>query len=304
MSREPRGLGLVEELGHAAAQRAVLLDQHVGQPRSAALLGPLLPGVELLAGLRGAAGHDDGTDVVLLEDAETGALEELRALDQLVTEAGVGLVGAVPRHRVGVGQPRHRRRHVHPDEAPQSHRDLLAEREDVVLLDEAHLDVQLGELGLPVGPEVLVPVTARDLVVPLHPRHHEQLLEQLRALGQRIPGPRRQPGRDDEVARALGRRARHRRGLDLDEVVRVQDRPRGGVHARPQPDRRPGRGTAQVEVPVLEARLLADVDALVDLERQRRARVQDVDGRRDDLDLTRSAGRRSRCPPAAGGPRR
>ena len=52
-----------------------------------------------------------------------------------------------------------------------------------------------------------------------------------------------------------------------------------------KPDRRARCRAAQVEVPVLEARLLPHVDAFVDLERQRRAGVEDVDRRRDDLDL-------------------
>ena len=39
------------------------LDEHVGQAAGAALLGPLLPGVELLARLARAAGHHDRADV-------------------------------------------------------------------------------------------------------------------------------------------------------------------------------------------------------------------------------------------------
>ena len=51
--RGQAGLLLVGDvLGDRPGQLAVLLDQHVGQPAGAALLGPLLPGVELLAGLR------------------------------------------------------------------------------------------------------------------------------------------------------------------------------------------------------------------------------------------------------------
>ncbi len=114
--------------------------------------------------------------------------------------------------------------------------DPLAQGDHVVLVDEGHLDVELGELRLPVGAEVLVPVAAGDLVVPLHPGHHEQLLEQLRALRQCVPGPRGQPGRDDEVARALGRGTGQGRCLDLDETVPVQHVPGGAVDLAAQPD--------------------------------------------------------------------
>ena len=46
-----------------------------------------------------------------------------------------------------------------------------------------------------------------------------------------------------------------------------------------------GARAAQVEVAVLEPGLLADGDPLVDLERQRRRRVEHLDERGDDLDL-------------------
>ena len=81
--------------------------------------------------------------------------------------------------------------------------DLLAELDDVVLGDERHLDVELGELRLPVGPEVLVAVAAGDLVVALHAGHHQQLLEQLRGLRQGVPGAGLQADRHQEVAGAL-----------------------------------------------------------------------------------------------------
>ena len=57
-------------------------------------------------------------------------------------------------------------------------------------LDEGRLDVELGELELAVGPEVLVPQAPGDLVVPVHAGHHEELLGQLRALGQDVAGAR------------------------------------------------------------------------------------------------------------------
>ena len=66
------------------------------------------------------------------------------------------------------------------DQPPERDEDLLGERDHVVLVDEGHLDVELGELGLPVGAEVLVAVAPGDLVVALHAGDHQQLLEQLR----------------------------------------------------------------------------------------------------------------------------
>jgi hypothetical protein len=53
--------------------------------------------------------------------------------------------------------------------------------------DKRHLDVELRELRLTVGTQVLIAEAAGDLVVALEATHHEQLLEQLRALRQRVP---------------------------------------------------------------------------------------------------------------------
>ena len=231
-------------------------DQDVGEPAVAALLGELLPGVELASRLRRPARHDDGADVGRLEDAERGVLEVVGALDQLEVQAQVGLVRAVAAHGVGVGHALDRRRDVVADQLPQRDEHGLGHLDDVVLVDEAHLDVELGELGLPVGAEVLVAVAARDLEVLLHAGHHEQLLEQLRRLRQRVPAARTQAGRHEEVARALGRRAGQRRRLDLEEAALVQGLAGGAVDVAAQLDRRGGAGPAQVEVAVLQPRLL------------------------------------------------
>ena len=194
-------------------------DEDVGEPLGAALLGPLLPGVELLARLARSPGHDHGADVRRLEDPERGVREVLRALGQLEVHAQVGLVGAVARHRLGVGHPRDRGRDVVADQRPDGPQHVLGERDDVVLLDEAHLDVELGELRLPVGAEVLVAVAAGDLEVALHAGDHQQLLEQLRALRQGVPAAGLQPRGHQEVAGALGGGPGQRRGLDLDEAA-------------------------------------------------------------------------------------
>ena len=107
---------------------AVRGDEGVGQAARAARLGPVLPGVELAAGLRGAAGHDHGADVGCLEDAELGAGEVAGQVGELDAEAQVGLVRAEPGHRVGVGHPGQRQRDlVAGDLAPQGGDDRLAD---------------------------------------------------------------------------------------------------------------------------------------------------------------------------------
>src|SRR5215471_18440020 len=68
--------------------------------------------------------------------------------------------------------------------------------------------------------------------------------------------------------------------------LRVQDIAGRTVDRAAQPDCRRRPGTAQIEIAVLQPRLLADLDVLVDLERQRRRFTEHVQTRRGDLDLT------------------
>jgi hypothetical protein len=116
---QPRPLCLGQVLRHRAAQFTVGVDQHVGQAAGAALLRPVLPGVELLARLVGATRHHDGPDVRRLEHAERRVLEVVGALDQLEPHPQVRLVAAEPRHRLGVRHPWDRRRDLVPDQPPQ-----------------------------------------------------------------------------------------------------------------------------------------------------------------------------------------
>lgn len=105
--------------------------------------------------------------------------------------------------------------------------EALVELQDVLHLHEAHLQVQLGEVGLAVGAEVLVPEAAGDLEVAVQPRHHQHLLEELGGLGQgveeaglvavghqEVPGPFRG---------AFGEKG----GFHLDEALPVQEVPDG-----------------------------------------------------------------------------
>src|SRR5690606_4622878 len=155
---------LADVLGDRAAEGAVLADRDVGQPAGAALLGPLLPRVELATGLARTTGHDDSADVRGLEHPERGAGGVLGGGGELELGLQVRLVGAVPGHRLGVTDPWDRGADLVPDEAPPLDQHLLGDGDDVLLVDEAHLDVELGELRLTVGPEVLVAVAAGDLV--------------------------------------------------------------------------------------------------------------------------------------------
>jgi hypothetical protein len=66
---------------------------------------------------------------------------------------------------------------------------LLDEVQDLVLGGVAHLEVELGVLWLAVAALVLVAQGRGDLEVPLEAGDHQELLELLGGLGQRVELP-------------------------------------------------------------------------------------------------------------------
>ena len=108
--------------------------------------------------------------------------------------------------------------------------------EDRLRPRERHLDVDLRELGLAVGAQVLVAEALADLDVAVHARDHQDLLEELRRLRQREELARMHAARHEVVARALRRRLGEDRRLDLEEAVRVEVAPDRRRHPVPQDD--------------------------------------------------------------------
>ncbi len=156
------------------------------------------------------------------EDLEAGAAERLADVLHLDRVAQVRLVGAVFRHRLGVGDERKLRRHrlavgEFLEHAAHHRLDRL---EHVLLRDEAHLEIELVELaGRAVGARVLVAEARRDLEVAVEARDHDQLLELLRRLRQRVELAGMQARRHQEVARAFRRRRGQDRRLEFEEAA-------------------------------------------------------------------------------------
>ena len=137
--------------------------------------------------------------------------------------AQVRLVGAVFAHRLGVrdARPGRGRDGLAASEllehAPY---DRLHRRENILLFDEAHLDVELVELARQtISARILVAKTWRDLKIAVEARHHQELLVLLGRLRQRIERARMQTRRHEEVARAFGARGGEDRRLELEKPL-------------------------------------------------------------------------------------
>ncbi len=157
------------------------------------------------------------------ERAEIRPGEHLGDIGDNQRIAQIGLVGAVFERRVGEGDARERRRRHRPA-LPEFLEDAvqyrLDRREHVLLRDERHLEIELVELARrTVGAARLVAEARRDLEIAVEPGDHQQLLELLRRLRQRVERPRMQPARHEIIARALRRAGGQNRRLKLGETL-------------------------------------------------------------------------------------
>ncbi len=219
------------------------------------------------------------------EDLERRVREGLAQVGELHAVAEVRAVGSEALHGFRVGHAREGQIEGHARLGHHLVHHLLDEREDVLLLDEGHLDVDLGELGLTVGTQVLVAETARDLVVAFDAAHHEQLLEQLRTLRQRVEVPGLHPARHEEVTRALGGRLAQDGRLHLEEPALLQRLAEALCDAVTQRERREHLGAADVHVAVLESRGLVGLDTGLHLERRRHRPAEHLGLVHEHLDL-------------------
>ena len=168
------------------------------------------------------------------------------------------------------------------------------------LIEKRGLDVELRELGLPIGAQILVAETAHDLIVAVEARNHQQLLVDLRRLrqGEELAGMR--AARHQVIARAFRRRLGQHRRLDVDEARIIQIMAHGARDAMAQQQPLAHFFAPQVDVAKAQADLFAHV--LIELKRQRLGAVQNLELLAQQLDLAGFQDARWRCPPAARAP--
>ena len=85
-------------------------------------------------------------------------------------------------------------------------------------MGKGDLEVELSELRLPVSAQVLITEALDELEVAVDSTDHEQLLKQLRRLGQRVELSGRDSARDKEVTCSFRCRLGEKRGLDFQKA--------------------------------------------------------------------------------------
>src|SRR5580704_7772138 len=191
-----------------------ITEEDIGQARLAFVLGP---GIHPVAkGSVAAARRRDRPHPHIRvrgdhagENAEPRAAERLGHVPDHDRVAQIGLVAGVVEDRVGIGDAGERRR-ADPAVAAEffeyAMQYRLDRRKDILLRYVRHLEIELVELaGGAVGAARLVPEAWGDLEIPVEPGDHQQLLELLWRLRQRVELAGMKPARHQVIARPLGR---------------------------------------------------------------------------------------------------
>ncbi len=244
-------------------------------------------GVELLAGVVGRALGVDAADIGrVVKYREAGTFEHIVEFDKSHAEAHVGLVGAVEAHRVG---PCHAQERLGELDAAYFLEQVLGHALEgvynVVLLDKAHLAVDLRELGLAVGAQVFVAEAFHNLEIAVDAGHHKQLFECLRALRQGIELALVHARGHDKVACALGGGAHEHRCLDFEETLGVEVAAHLESHLVTQFEVAAHSPAAYVEIAVFHADVVAAVGVVFDSERRHLAGIQHFELGSDNLDV-------------------
>ena len=167
----------------------------------------------------------------------------------------------------------------------QPAQDRLDRVEHIVLGDEAHLQVELVELaGRAVGAGVLVAETGRDLEIAVEARDHDQLLELLRRLRQRVELAGMDSGRHEIIARAFGARGGQDRRLELEEPGLAHALAQRPDDVLPLHDVGVQALAPEIEEPVSEPRVFRIVRLAEHRQRQLLGLRQHLDGLDPDLD--------------------
>ena len=149
---------------------------------------------------------------------------------------------------------------------------LLDHAEDRLLAREAHLQIDLRELKLAVGAQILVAEAAGDLEIAVEAGDHEDLLEDLRRLRQRVELAGMHAAGNQKIARALGRGLGQDGRFDLEKALLAEALANGERDVVAQAEVALHLGAAQVDVAIFEPDFLV-LDGFFGGRKRRQARV-------------------------------
>ena len=267
--RQRRHLLILHKFGKGRFYGSVLLDGHVGQSLGAVILGKGHQLVNFLSGHGALALHVDAPDGAAgfqrsFEYREFTVLHGLRHIRKLHAEPQIRLVGAEPVHGLLPAHPLNGKGYLHVQHLfKQVSQQPLVDIHHIVLIHKGQLHIDLGELRLAVRPQILVPVAAGQLDIPVIAGAHQQLLEQLGRLGQRVEIARMHTA-GHQIIPGSFRRTLHQCGrLDLQESFPCHKLAGQGGDLRAHHEISLQIRSSQIQIPVFQAHFLSGLAVLL-----------------------------------------
>src|SRR5206468_1208407 len=154
------------------------------------------------------------------EPARAKIVADINLLD---AESTIGLIAAKPANGFAIGQPIERCFNVNVASGFENRgQHSLGQLENIVGCYEGGFDVDLGEFRLPIGAQVFVTKTFRDLKIFFDAGDLEQLFVLLRRLRESVKLSRHQSAWHQKITRAFRRALRQNRRLDFDVALRIE----------------------------------------------------------------------------------
>ena len=279
------------ELVHARLHVAIGLYAGINHALGTYLrtLHKLCESIQLLARIGSSSLGADTTDVFsAVEHAKAMTLHNVHEFYKLHVETQVGLIAAVVFHSVC---PRHALEWLSEFHAADLLEQVLShaleELNDILLLYERHLAVYLRELRLAIGTQVFIAEALHYLEVAVEARHHQQLLQGLRALRQGVELAWIHATGHHKVACALWGRAYQHRSLHFEEALAVEILTHLHRHLMAQLQVLAHSRAAQVQIAIFHSQVVATIGIVLYGERRGEGRIQHLELVHDDLDVTR-----------------
>ena len=144
----------------------------------------------------------------------------------------------------------------------------LKHLQNVFLLHKRHLAVDLCELRLAVGTQILVAEALGNLEIAVETSHHQKLLVELRRLRKSVELPRIHARRHNEVACTLRSRFNENRGFHLKEALLIEVAAKLKTHLVAKLKIAAHSRATKVEIAILHAQVVATISVILNSERR------------------------------------